>query len=236
MGDDVDNRNRKRNLELATLYSNMTFVEAERRLGFKLNTLNETPVAEMFGSGNPSKVFCDLVKNEVYEEIIRYIRVFGIPKDWDPTFNEISLLHLFYAVITPIIDTYIRETDGGDIRLQVGPQDGGTMGFVPVDVMLVKGKKPIFIVKPKRASMGQAVKQCLLLMKDARDLHGEDVVFGFITTGKGWWMLSYNGKSFKITEEMVVLFHSMGRDKERWMKDFSMLVDCMVLALDTTFI
>lgn len=36
-----------------------------------------------------------------------------------------------------------------------------------------------------------------------------------------------------MTEEMVVLFHTMDGDKERWIKDYSVLVDCMYAALNS---
>ena len=43
-------------------------------------------------------------------------------------------------------------------------------------------------------------------------------------------MLRYDGKSFQMTRMFVVLFGGMGNDKERWMKDYSILVDCMNVA------
>lgn len=39
------------------------------------------------------------------------------------------------------------------------------------------------------------------------------------------------GASFQMTDEMVVLFYTMGEGKVRWMRDYSILVDCMYAAL-----
>ena len=67
-------------------------------------------------------------------------------------------------------------------------------------------------------------------MKDMRDNNGGGTVYGFITTGDTWRMASYDG-AFQITEKMEILFDTMGEGKERWMKDYSVLVDCMNVAL-----
>ena len=45
-------------------------------------------------------------------------------------------------------------------------------------------------------------------------------------------MVSYDGTyAFKITEKMELLFGTMDGDKRRWMEDYSVLVDCLNVAL-----
>ncbi|KAF8533390.1 hypothetical protein BDD12DRAFT_865649, partial [Trichophaea hybrida] len=85
----------------------------------------------------------------------------------------------------------------------------------------------ILIVEAKRSSIGQAIKQCLLSMKDMRDNNDAGEVYGFVTTGKSWQMLKYDGVSFQLSDEILVLFQTMGEDKNRWLKDCSVLVDCI---------
>ena len=68
--------------------------------------------------------------------------------------------------------------------------------------------------------------------EDSWDLNGGGIVYGFVTTGKYWQMLVYDG-ILQITEEMTVLFPSMANNRVRWMADYSMLVDCIVVALIT---
>ena len=75
------------------------------------------------------------------------------------------------------------------------------------------------------------MKQCLLALKDMRENNGVGEVFGFVTTGESWQMLSYDGASFRVTCEMHVLFDGMEQDKELWMKENSILVDCIYAAL-----
>ncbi|KAF8538994.1 hypothetical protein BDD12DRAFT_839949, partial [Trichophaea hybrida] len=67
--------------------------------------------------------------------------------------------------------------------------------------------------------------------KDMRENNGGGEVYGFVTTGETWQMLRNDGTSFQLSEKMNVLFDTMDEDQERWMKDYSVLVDCMFGAL-----
>ena len=44
-------------------------------------------------------------------------------------------------------------------------------------------------------------------------------------------MLSYDGVSFQLTDKMDVIFGAIAKEKEKWMKSYSALVDCMYAAL-----
>lgn len=74
------------------------------------------------------------------------------------------------------------------------------------------------------------MKQCLLAMKDAKDNNGGGEVYGFVTTGDTWRMLKYD-REFQMTNKIDVLFDTMSEEKDRWMKDYSILVDCIYAAL-----
>ena len=71
--------------------------------------------------------------------------------------------------------------------------------------------------------------QYLLAMRDIGDSNSGCAVFGFVTIGDRWQMLRYAGKSFQMTHKFLFLFGDMGNDKEGWVKDCSILVDCMNL-------
>lgn len=62
-------------------------------------------------------------------------------------------------------------------------------------------------------------------MKDMRDNNGGGIVYGFLT------MVTYDG-SFQISERMVLIFDTMHKDKEKWLKDNPILVDCLNCALN----
>ncbi|KAF8431872.1 hypothetical protein BGX38DRAFT_1277047 [Terfezia claveryi] len=89
------------------------------------------------------------------------------------------------------------------------------------------------IIEARRDLLGTALDQCLLAMKDICDrYHGGVVAYGFVTTGDSWRMLSYDGASFMMSEKIVAEFDTMGRNKERGMNHFSVIVDCLYASLN----
>ena len=109
-------------------------------------------------------------------------------------------------------------------------ETGGEEEFVVVDRISVGEEGFVIIIEGKQGTSGEALKQCLLSLKDARDQNSGGAVYGFITTGEFWRMLRYDG-TFQMTNKMEVLFDTMEEEKGRWMKENSALVDCMYVAL-----
>lgn len=114
--------------------------------------------------------------------------------------------------------------------VSVDSETSGMEEFVVMDLISLTEEKFVLVVEAKKVSLGEARKQCFLSMKDMRDNNGGGTVFRFITTSDTWRMASYDG-TFQITEKMEILFDTMEEDKERWMKDYSVLVDCLNVAL-----
>ena len=77
------------------------------------------------------------------------------------------------------------------------------------------------------------MKQCLLSMKDMGDNNAGGNVYGFATMGESWRMLNYDvsGGLFMATNKIEVIFQTMGREKEKWMRNLSIMVDCVYAAL-----
>ena len=69
-------------------------------------------------------------------------------------------------------------------------------------------------------------------LKDMRDNNGDGKVYGVVTTGKIWQMVEYDGVSFRMTEEMIVLFLKMDKNEKRWLSSHSVIVDCLNFALN----
>ena len=65
-------------------------------------------------------------------------------------------------------------------------------------------EKFVIIIEGMKGTAGEALKQCLLSLKDARDQNSGGVVYGFITTGESWRMLRYDG-TFQMTNKMDVI-------------------------------
>ncbi|KAF8465986.1 hypothetical protein BDZ91DRAFT_726081 [Kalaharituber pfeilii] len=176
-----------------------------------------------------------MTKEEVYKQIVRYLNVEGYLLDPN---MEANINDLFFSIISPIIDDFKRRTGRNKISLlrekQIVSEDnhyGGYREFVVVDKILVTETTYILIIEAKQASLGAAMGQCLLAMKDSWDSNHEGILYGFVTTGESWRMLRYNGASFLITDKMDAVFDTMGRRKERWMESYSHLVDCIYAAL-----
>ena len=77
------------------------------------------------------------------------------------------------------------------------------------------------------------MKQVMLSLRDARDNKQAGTVYGFVTTGREWQMLSYDGAVFQTTRECGAVFLGMEVDKESWMAKCSVIVDWLVVALTT---
>jgi len=163
------------------------------------------------------------------------ISVSGAPTEEDPDIKEASINHLVYSIISPVLEHFINTTGRENVQLrfekEIVSTDGETGGeeeHVVVDLIELKREDYILIVEAKRTSVGQAMKQCLLAMKDMHDSNGDQgTIYGFVTTGKSWRMITYDGRSFQKSEEMMVLFDTMGSDKQRWMDGYSVVVDCI---------
>jgi len=66
-----------------------------------------------------------------------------------------------------------------------------------MDLISMEEEKYVFVVEAKRSSLGKAIRQCTLAVKDMRDGNGEGKVYGFVTTGEIWQMFEYDGKETK---------------------------------------
>ena len=75
------------------------------------------------------------------------------------------------------------------------------------------------------------MRECLLTMSDMWNNHGKGEIYGFVTTGDVWGMVRYDGSTFQMSNLFTVLFYTMGKEKERWMKESSIVVDCITAAL-----
>ncbi|KAF8430201.1 hypothetical protein EV426DRAFT_708345 [Tirmania nivea] len=86
---------------------------------------------------------------------------------------------------------------------------GGSEEFVVVDRISVTEEMYVCIIEVKRESLGAAMKQCLLSMKDMGNSNNGGAVFGFVTTGESWSMLRCDGTVFQVTEMFDAIFETM---------------------------
>ncbi|KAF8459837.1 hypothetical protein BDZ91DRAFT_851902 [Kalaharituber pfeilii] len=217
--------------------SSMHMAGAEERLGVRLKIVEAKSVEDMLREANYTVAGEDWslkAKEKVYNRIVDHLAIEGYPEEDNHDFNVNDLV---YATISPIIAEFIRKT-GRSIQLlrekeivSLDSETGGNVEFVVVDETLLAKDIFVLLIEPKGTSVGQAMKQIMLAMKDARDGNGDGVVYGFATTGQHWRMLRYNGTCFQETPLITAVFDEMDKQKELWMKDCSVVVDCLIAAL-----
>ena len=236
---------KKRKMKWGTPYSKMTVQQAEARLNFQIRQFLRAalPVESMLANGNNSEnsvaiLKVDEIKEEVYKQLVRYLLVEGYPTDADPSFKEANINDLVYAAISPILEAVIRNTGRTNLQLlrekeivSTDGEAGGMEEFVVIDEIYHAEGSYVVIVEAKRSSVGVAMKQCLLSLRDARDNNERGEVYGFVTTGETWRMLTYDGNKFCVSRKFDLVFEGMAEEREKWMKEYSVMVDCMFFAL-----
>lgn len=100
-----------------------------------------------------------------------------------------------------------------------------------VDTTKVDREEFILVVELNRFSTDLAMMQCIFTMKDAYDINGGGEIFGFVTTGREWRMIRYDGHSFEKSEEMVILLDEMISKRRQSLRGYSDVVDCIYAAL-----
>ncbi|PUU78108.1 hypothetical protein B9Z19DRAFT_1193558 [Tuber borchii] len=221
----------------ASSYSKVTIPEAEMWLNFRL-TLRGIPVKKMLEGKSVllGQRLISKAKKQVYRGLVNYLKAGGYPTEADPDFKEANINDLVAFVTYPIISLFNDET-ARQLHIsrekEIASLDSTTSGmeeFVVMDYICLGQTKYVLIIEAKRVSLGGARKQCFLSMKDMRDQNGGGIVYGFITNGDSWRMISFDGK-FTMSEKIELMFDTMDEDKGRWMADYSILVDCFNFAL-----
>ncbi|KAG0637267.1 hypothetical protein HOY80DRAFT_283078 [Tuber brumale] len=240
-GGGADQKRRKSKWTMSS-YPKMTIEEAQMRLNVRL-TLRGIQVKQML-EGKRVLLDKNLImeaKREVYRGLVRPLEAGGYPSEADPDFKEANINDLAAFTIYPIPSLFKHETSRNlhlSREKEIASLDSSTSGieeFVVLDYISLEQTKYILIVEAKKVSLGEVQKQCFLSMKDMRDSNGGGIVYGFITMSDSWRMASFDGE-FKISEKIELLFDTMAEmaeDKERWMENYSILVDCFNVALST---
>lgn len=71
------------------------------------------------------------------------------------------------------------------------PRPAASRNLFFMDLVSVVERNFVLVIEAKRSSLGETMKQCLLSMKDMRDNNGGGKVYGFVTFGEIWRMISY---------------------------------------------
>ncbi|RPA90030.1 PLP-dependent transferase [Choiromyces venosus 120613-1] len=226
-----------RNLKWTTPYSKITIREVENLLGIRL-ALRGIPVKQML-EGKRGLLGPDTIleaKREVYKGLVRYLDAGGYLTESDPDFKEANINDIVAFTIYPMLALFKHKTMQNlhlSREKEIISKDSSTSGmeeFVVMDYISHNKMKYVLIVEAKKVSLAEARKQCFLAMKDMWDCNGGGTVYGFVTMGERWRMVSFDG-TFKMSNKMELLFDSMDTDEEGWMADYSILIECFNVAL-----
>ncbi|PUU82247.1 hypothetical protein B9Z19DRAFT_1159244 [Tuber borchii] len=224
-------------------YSKVSIKDAEERLSLRLDIFENygIPISEMLGQADPgikglAGHELHQVKDKVFNNILSFLLAVGYPaQDAEP--QKANIIDLAFLIILPIL-TAVQRTNERRLSLRRGKtimsNDSKTWGYqelVVIDIVGIGNRKFVFVVEPKKVDLALAKKRCYLALKDMRDNNARGVVYGFITTGEQWQMVSYNGQDFTQTKSFLVLSHDMENKKETWMKESAIIVDCIHTAL-----
>jgi len=181
------------------------------------------------------------IKQRIYDKIVEYLEAEGYPTESIDDFNAANVNDLVLVIILPILSAFKRET-GHNIFLErekeIIPDESVADGrgeSVVTDYIRAGERKYVFVVESMKSYSGPAKRQCMLALKDMAENYenSEGAVYGFATCGVDWQMIRYDGKNFTQTDTFQVLFRGMEDEKEKWMKEFSIIVDCIYMVLRT---
>jgi len=224
-------------------YSDISLLDAEKRLGFEFQSIKVICLSDITTAAVRDGVLDEAdvwhIKEKIYNNIVDYIGFEGYPSESTADFSEGNINDLIYTIIGPVLSCVRREI-GRDLRLRrekeivsIDGEASGKGGFVVMDVLSVTERNYVLVVEGKKGSIGEAMKQCLLSMKDMWDNNNGGYIYGFATTGESWRMFSFNGVLFEGSRNMDVLFLGMEKEggKEEWISNYSAIVDCLATAL-----
>jgi len=53
------------------------------------------------------------------------------------------------------------------------------------------------------------------------------MVYGFLTTGINWQLVTYDGKTWTLSELSTTLFGNMGQQEDRWLNNNTQILDAI---------
>ena len=92
-------------------YSNLTVVQAEKRLGFQIRPVKTISVERMLANAKHSlgEECSDAIlktKERVYDNVPEYLGIEGYLPEGGPDFKGASVNHLVYAAIRPMLGNF----------------------------------------------------------------------------------------------------------------------------------
>ena len=210
----------------------MNMQEIEERLGLMVPEEFEKhaiPASQMLADAKPEikglgEEQVEHTKEKVFNNIVEFIEAEGYPTEFDVYFDKTKINDLVASILLPIVIAFRRET-GRELHLQ------RELDTISTNFIGVKGRKFVFVVEAAMLSIGQAKRGCMLALKEMGDNNPGGVVYGLVTSGDVWQIIRYQREIFTQTDPIEVVFRTMERNKAKWLKESSIIVNFLHAAL-----
>ncbi len=158
-------------------------------------------------------------------------------------FPEATILPMNESVVTDNVGLILqamvshckRTMNRDDLKLsrekQIISKDeqvGGNMEFIIIQKINVRNTRSVLVVEAKRDLLGKGLIQLLLALKSIWDINNDKkMVYGFLTTGINWQLVTYDGKTWTLSEPSTTLFGNMGQQEDRWLNNNTQILDAI---------
>ena len=196
----------------------MNMQEIEKKLGLTFSQFEKAAVSirQMLADTKPEikglgEEQVERAKEKVFDNIVGLVEGAKYP-------GKGRASTLAALIFIPVLAAFRRET-GRKLRLQ------RKTDTISATLVGAKGYKFLLVAEAKKAGIGNVKRQLMLALKEVGDNNPGGVVYGLVASGDFWHIIRYQRKIFTQTDPIQVAFRTMGRDKAKWLKESSIIVD-----------
>lgn len=230
---------KKKKFEWKNSYSNYTQIDAEKRIKHSfISIFNNADDITNIINIERFKEKTKNIKEDVYKKIVQCISIEDYPLSIEP-FNDENMTDLSFLILLSTIADFKEIENAETIKLRRGKkiiaidkETGVSEPFVIVNAIDISEEKYIMIIENKNASLAECFKQCILALKDSYDSNNDKkTVYGFLTTGVFWQLVTYNENEIKMSDDIKVAFPRMKMNKQKWIDNYSIIIDIIYTIL-----
>ena len=181
------------------------------------------------------------MKKTIFERIIDCIESEGFPEATISPMNESVVTDNVGVILQAMVSDCKRTTNRDDLVLarekeiiSKDEQVGGNMEFIIIHKTSVRNTRYVLVVEVKRGSLGKGLVQLLLALKSMWEINNDQkLVYGFVTTGINWQLVTYDGQTWKLSEPSALLVGNMDKNEERWLNKNTQILDIIYSILSS---
>ena len=179
------------------------------------------------------------LKKKIFERLIDCMDSEGFPEATIAPMNESVATDYVGMILIAMVAHRNRTMHHDELILsrekQIISKDeqfGENMEFVIFQVINDESTRYVLVVEAKCDSLGKGLTQLLLGLKSTWDINNDQKsVYGFVTTGINWQLVTYDGQTWKLSESSTVLLGNMEKQEDRWLKNNTQTLDAIYTIL-----